>query len=371
MLENGKINGKQFSVLVFMFTTGSSLLLAPSMLTSEAKQDAWLAAILGVVVGISLTWLYQSLGNLYSDMTLVEYSEKILGKWIGKALSLLFFTFSFILAALVLRNIGDFISTQIMPETPIQSIHILFLIIVMMGTRYGLETLARAGEILFPVFIVLFLLLFIFISPQIELEKIQPILKEGINPVLRSSLLFIGFPFLELVIFLMIFPFVNKPKEAGKALFMGTWMGGLIVILLTALAIMVIGADYATSKLYPSYFLAHKINIGNFLQRIEAIVAIMWFISIFFKLTICFYVSTLSLAQILNLKEYRMLVFPLGMILIVLSIISSPNIAYGVNVILKLWTTYALTFGLFLPLLLLGMAAVRRNVKPKSDKKEG
>ncbi len=371
MLEKGKINGRQLTVLVIMFTTGSSLLLAPSMLSSEAKQDAWLAAILGVVVGGLLAWLYQSLGNLYSDMTLVEYSEKILGKWIGKAVSLLFFTFSFLLAALVLRNIGDFITTQFMPETPIQSIHIIFLIIVMMGTRHGLETIARSGEILFPLFIVFFLLLVILTSPQIEVEKIQPILEDGINPILRSTLLFIGFPFLELVIFLMIFPYVNKPKEAGKALFMGTWMGGVILILLTALAILVEGPDYTSRKLYPSFYLAQKINIGNFLQRIEAIVAIMWFIAIYYKLTICFYVSALSLAQILNLKEYRMLVFPLGMILIVLSIVISPNIVYLVSIIINIWTTYALTFGLFLPLLLLGIAAVRRYVKPIGDDKEG
>ncbi len=362
MLESGKIDGKQFTVLVFMFTTGSSFLLAPSMLASEAKQDAWLAAILGVVVGVLLAWLYHSLGNLYSDMTLVEYSEKILGKWIGKAISFLFFTFSFLLAALVLRNMGDFITTQFIPETPIKSIHILFLIIVLMGTRLGLETLARSAEFFFPWFIVLFLLLVIFISPQIELEKIQPILEEGINPVLRSSLLIIGFPFLELVLFLMIFPYVNRPKEAGKALLMGTWMGGVVLIVLTALAILVMGADQTTRNLYPSYYLAQKINIGNFFQRIEAIVAIVWFISIFFKLTICFYVSTLSLAQILNLKEYRMLVLPLVMILIVLSLVSSPNIVYLVSVVLYVWPSYALTFGLFLPLLLLGIAAVRRYV---------
>lgn len=362
MLENGKISGWQFTILVFMFTTGSSLLLAPSMLASKAKQDAWLAAIFGLAVGLLLVWLYQTLGNLFSDMTLVEYSEKILGKWIGKAISLLFFTFPFLLGALVLRNIGDFVTTQIMPETPIEVIHIIFLSIVMMGTRYGLETLARSGEILFPWFILFFLILVIFISPQIELKKIQPILEGGMKPVLQSTLPFIGFPFLELVILLMIFPYVNNPKEAGKAFFRGILMGGVVLILLTALAILVEGADETSRNLYPSYILAQKINIGNFLQRIEAIVAIIWFIAIFFKLTICFYVATLSLAQILKLKEYRMLVFPLGMILIILSIVVSPNIVYIATIVLDVWPSYASTFGLFLPLLLLGIAAVRKKV---------
>ncbi|MGM0865213.1 MAG: GerAB/ArcD/ProY family transporter [Bacillota bacterium] len=361
MLENGKIEGWQFTVLVFMFTTGSSLLLAPSMLAAKAKQDAWLAAIFGLIVGLLLVWLFQTLGILFPEMTLVEYSEKILGKWVGKAISLIFFTFPLILGAFVLRNIGDFLTSQVMPETPIEAVHLIFLIIIMMGTRCGLETLARSGEILFPWFIVFFLFLVIFISPEIELEKIQPILEEGMKPVLQSTFYFIGFPFLELVCFLMIFPYVNNPKKAGKAFFKGTLMGGMVLILLTALSILVEGADQTVRNLYPSYILSQKINIGNFLQRLEAIVAIMWFISIFFKLAICFYVSTLSLAQILKLKEYRMLVFPLGMILFVLSIIVSPNIVYISTDVLIVWPSYAATFGLFIPLLLLGITAVRNK----------
>ncbi|MBO1515443.1 GerAB/ArcD/ProY family transporter [Metabacillus bambusae] len=361
MLEKGKIWGWQFTILVFLFTTGSSLILVPSMLAAKAKQDAWLAGIFALAVGLLLVWLYQTLGSLFPEMTLVEYIEKILGKWIGKAISLLFFTYPFVLGAFVLRNIGDFMTTQIMPETPIEAIHFVYLTIVMMGTRYGLETLARAGEILFPLFIVLFLFLVIFISPQIELEKIQPILEEGMKPVLQSAFLFIGFPFLELCIFLMIFPYVNHPKKAGKAFFMGTLMGGIVLIVLTALAILVEGADQTSRYLNPSYILAQKINIGNFVQRIEAIVAIMWFISIFFKLTICFYVSNLSLAQILKLKDYRVLVFPLGMIIYVLSLIVSPNIVYISTHVLDVWPLYFSIFGLFIPLLLLGIAAVRKK----------
>lgn len=150
MLENGKIGVRQFTVLVILFIFGPAVLLIPSHLATEAKQDAWIASVLGVGIGMLLVWLYTTLGNRFPDMTLVEYSEQILGKWLGKTVSLLFFTFFFILAALILRNIGDFLTAQVMPETPIQFIHIMFLSIVIMGTRLGLEPLARAGEILIP-----------------------------------------------------------------------------------------------------------------------------------------------------------------------------------------------------------------------------
>lgn len=362
MQENTKIAARQFAILVFMFTAGSSLLLAPAMLATPAKQDAWLAGILGMGAGLLFGLIDTKLGSLQPEMNLVQHCEKILGRWMGKAVSLLFLTFPFLLASLVLRNIGDFLTVYIMPETPIQFIHFLMIIVVMMGIRLGIETLARAAEIIFPWFIVLFLLLLIFVSPQIEVRNIQPFLEGGMKPVLHGALLFAAFPFMEYVVFLFIIPSVNRPGKVGKAFFAGTCLGGAAIVLLTAFSILVIGPDHTARNVYPSYVLAQKINIGDFLQRIEAVIAGLWFVSIFFKLSISFYATTLGLAQILNLKEYRMLVFPLGMMVVVFSLVSSPNIVYNFTVVLEVWVFFAGTFGLLLPLFLLGVAAIRKRL---------
>ena len=109
MLDKEKISQRQFTVLVMMFIIGSSILISPSGLALEAKHDAWIAVIFSVAIGLSLVFLYVSLSNRYSNMTLAQYSELIIGKWAGKFLSLLYFFYFFILSALVLRNLGDFL----------------------------------------------------------------------------------------------------------------------------------------------------------------------------------------------------------------------------------------------------------------------
>ena len=106
----------------------------------------------------------------------------------------------------------------------------MMLIVVIMGIRLGIETIARAAEIIFPWFIVLFLMLVVFVSPQIDLQKIQPVLEKGIKPVLHGALLFAAYPFMEYVTFLFIIPYVNGPGEVGKAFFAGTCMGGTIIV---------------------------------------------------------------------------------------------------------------------------------------------
>jgi spore germination protein KB len=201
MLEKGKISVTQFTLLVTLFTIGSSILLAPSFLTDQAKQDAWIAAVIGVGIGLLLVLLYNAVARIYPSCNLVETNEKVLGKWLGKFASLLFISFLFLLSAFLLRDMGDFMTTQMFPETPISAIHILFLLVAVMAVRLGLEVFSRAAEIFFPWVILLAVGYMILLAPEIEIQKIQPVLEGGIVPILRGSFTFLGILFFNLLPF--------------------------------------------------------------------------------------------------------------------------------------------------------------------------
>ncbi|GGM24365.1 germination protein [Paraliobacillus quinghaiensis] len=369
MLENGRISIKQLASLVIFFTIGSSILVAPSGLAQAAEKDAWISSILGVLIGLLFVTLYNSLQKEFPDKTLVQCSEIILGKWLGKLVALSFLSYFFILASVLLREIGDFVTTQIMLDTPIEAILILFAVVVMIGVRLGLETYSRATEIFFPWVFILFTLLITFSAPEIDITKVQPLLGNGFKPVLQATFPFLGLPFLELVVFLMILPYVKNQNKAGKAFLIGTLIGGLTLIIITVACLLVLGPDLTARNNYPSYVLGKKMRITEILERLEVIVAIIWFLTIFFKLVICFYATTLGLAQMLRLKDYRSLVYPLGMILVILAIIISPNVTYFHYIMEKTWTPYSLTYGLFLPLLLLVVSRVRKSTGSLNKRK--
>lgn len=125
----------------------------------------------------------------------------------------------------------------------------------------------------------------------------------------------------------MIFPaFVNQPKAASKSFMMGYLIGGLVMIVVIFLTISVLGAESTARHNYPTYTLARKINIGNFVQRIEAVLAIMWILSIYMKMTIYLYAVVIGIAQILNLKNHRPLILPLGGISVMLSLVMFSNV---------------------------------------------
>ena len=351
---------------------GTTILIIPSSLAAEAKQDAWIAAVTGVGLGLLFVGLFSLVSRLYPSLSLVQLIEELLGKWLGKAISITFVFFTLVTASELLYYVGTFMTTQIMPETPIQAFNLLFACVVIMGVRLGIETLARSAEFLFPWFVLLFLVLVICVSPKMELKNIQPVLESDFKDILRATAFFIGTFSLPTIVLLMIFPAsVNRPSEAQKAFFTGTLVGGIALIIMIAMTILVLGVDITERQIYPSYALAKKINIANFLQRIEIVMAGMWFISIYFKMSCYFYASVVGLAQTLNVKNYRFLVLPMGVLLVSLSLIIHPNIVHSIEFNRMTWLSYASTYGLILPLLLLAASFLRRRGRTISEEEKG
>lgn len=359
MLENEKISLLQFGVLVFLYTIGSTILLSPSGLAGIAKQDGWLAAILGVGIGIVFILLYSSLWKLFPDMTFIQYSEKILGKWIGKILSLLFVLFSFIGAATVLFHMGNFMVTQVMPETPIQIFNITLMLVIILGGNLGIEVFARTSETFLPWVVFLFFFLILSVSPQIEATNLQPMVEGGIKPLLTAGLSLASVASLPCIVFSMILPFVEKRNKIRRVFILSLCLGGLFIIIITLTTISVLGVYLTANSAFPSYLLAKKINIGNFLTRIEVIVAILWLITIYYKIILYFYACALGVAQIFGLDNYRSILFPLGILVALCSFIIYPNTVYAAEWDSAIWIAYALTFGFVVPLFLFIIAKIR------------
>lgn len=367
-MDRGKIASRQFRVLVIQFTIGTSILITPSSLAQVAKQDAWLASLIGVGGSLLVGWVYCALASRFPGMTLAEYTELILGKWLGKAASFLFYFFVFLLGAFMLRVMGDFMTTQIMPETPIEALMILFVGVVVMAARMGIETFSRAAEIFFPWMIFLFFFLVVLLAPQADIKRIEPVLEDGLKPVMLAAFHF--FSLQELVVFLMLFPFVNRIHEARLAFLSGAAIGGIMLVVITTLSICVLGSEMNARSMYATYSLAKKINVGNYLQRMEVIVAIIWLLSIFFKTVLCFYSCALGIAQTMRLRDYRPLTLPLAMAMVLLAIVIYDNVADFMEFTPRIFSVYAFPYLVIFPVLLLTVHFCRNRVKEEPNEME-
>jgi spore germination protein KB len=358
MLEKGKINAGEFQIIVTTFTIGSAILVSPAPVAAIAKQDAWIAGILTLLISFFFLFFFNQLASLYPSMTYVEYSEKILGKWMGKLTSLPFLFYVYLIACGQVRDLGDFFTTEVLVETPLQMIMIIFVFTSLMGVRLGLEVICRSAVIFFPWIVMLLFLLFFFLIPQIKLENIQPIFGEGLKPIFMASYGNWGNP-LQLGSLLMILPYVTETAERKTAFYKGFLIGAVVITIVISLSILVLGPDITARQAHPSYMLGKKISIGTFLERIEVIVGIIWMLTLYFKLTILYYGLSLGLAQLFGLKSYKILTFPLAFLIIPFALFMEPNSVKLQLFIKNTLTSFSLTICFILPLFLLVIGKIR------------
>lgn len=363
-----KISLPQLMIVTAMFTVGSGILLVPSGMASIAKQDAWIAALIGVLFGFITLSVHILLARMYPEKNLTQICEALLGKWVGKAVGFVFLVTFFLCGpTTVLQEIGTFVTIQMMPETPIEAIIILFGVIVALGSRLGLEVLTRSTELMFPWVLFLFTTMTLLLLSEVKLEQALPILEFGAAPLFPAGLSFASVVFFPHIILLMIYPAsANHPEQAHKAVYIGTLIGSIMLVIIVALTILVLGPNITAESMYPSYLLAQKINIGNFLQRIEAVMAIMWFISLFFRISLYLYMIVAGLSQIFGIKNSQALVLPTGWIMITMAVFIYPNVAYRQSWDAKVWIPFTLVIAVLLPLLLLGLHGIRKLRSRKS-----
>ncbi|MCG7380342.1 endospore germination permease [Paenibacillus sp. ACRSA] len=353
MLEQGRLGTRQLATLTIMMVVGDMMMIYPSVITSYAKQDAWICALIGIPLGMGLMAMFLKLGNAYPGQNLVSISRSILGYWPGTLLALFYLYFFMVGAATQTREVGDFMTTQIFQTTPIRVVILLFTVAIVWAVIHGLESLGRSSELLLPVLIIFIIVLVVCLLPQIEISNLKPYRENSSVSIAQGILVSIIYPVGEAVPILMLLPYTAKTSHRNLDIILAAGIGNLILSSLVTISMLVLGAFLTQHNIYASFILSQKINIGDFFQRIEAFMASAWLISTYFKACIYLYVFVLGTAELFNMKQYRNLILPTGLLIFGLSNVIAPGITYIIITVVPYWVDWDTTIGIIFPGLLL------------------
>ncbi|NGY89726.1 GerAB/ArcD/ProY family transporter [Bacillus megaterium] len=324
-MEKAKISASQLFILMVLFELGSALLVP---LAIRAKQDAWLAILLGMLGSFVLFLVYHKLYTYYPNLFPTEYMQKILGKVVGTVLAFVYILYFMHDAARVLRDFGEMLLTFAYPDTPLFIANALLMLVIVYTVRKGIDVIARSGELLFIFMYVLAVAGFILIvsSGLIEVKNLQPVLEEGLLPSVKVALSeTLYFPFTEAIVFTMILPYLNDSKKAKVTMLCATGLSGINLVITMLINISVLGVNLTARSQFPLLSTVASIQVADFLERLDVFFMLAMVIGIFFKVTILFYAATIGTANLFKIKAPSMLAYPLGIVILFLSITIASN----------------------------------------------
>src|ERR1700730_11781810 len=84
MIEKGKISAFQMTFIMFSAIISTALLLVPGITAVAAKRDLWISPMWGSITGFITVYIAYKLNQYYPKKTIIEFSEDILGRTLGK-----------------------------------------------------------------------------------------------------------------------------------------------------------------------------------------------------------------------------------------------------------------------------------------------
>jgi spore germination protein KB len=358
-MKKEQITDKEAICLLIIYILGSTAILG---IGGEAKNDAWIAGIAGILMAVPIIFIYVRIQLLFPGKDLYEILDMTVGKIFSKILAVVYIWYAFHLGALVTRNFGEFINTATMPETPIILPMLCLGLVAVISVRSGIEVTARISALSLPALLFVIILVQLLAIPQMEFHNIKPILGKGFAPVLKAGFGVFSFPFAETVLFLGVFFSLKNQKSLYKVYFSGLFFAGTIIVILSMRNIFILGG--LLDKLYfPSHIAVSRIRIGEFIERIEVTVALVFVFGVFIKSAVCLFVVCKGIAKLFNLKDYRSIIIQAGVLMVYFSYILYDSIMEMQYWAFKVYAYYAFPFQVIIPVFLLILAEIKMRGK--------
>ena len=368
-MERNMLSAKQAVFILTLFIMGSSLIIGGN---TEAKQDSWIAVLVAAFLFFPVLMVYARLLSLYPGRGLYEIILDVFGKVAGKILIFLYVFYSIYLGALVMRNFSEFIQIVATPETP-QFLTLLFgICLCVWMVKSNVDVLGRWVRIIFPISAAAITLTVILSFKFMNPDNLKPVAGTDFRTLMSSSFSLFAFPFAETVLFTNLFGSIKTKSENGPYIIYSAAMLISIVLFLmvTLRNILVLGVHSMMMYYFPSYEAVSVLSLGDFFTRFEVLIGIVFTFGGFVKTTVCLFSASTGIAKLANIRNYKNLAVPAGLLIVTLAGIIYSNTLQMVDGI-NTYKYFALPFQVVLPLAILTGAEIKTRLEKLTAPKEG
>ncbi|KGE18659.1 GerAB/ArcD/ProY family transporter [Paenibacillus wynnii] len=358
----GKIRVSELVVVLSIFEVGSTTLF---LMGAEAKQDAWLAMLIGATAGFLLLLLHLSIHRRDPQLDLFRLFRRYMGKYLGTFINILFVGYFTYEASRNLRDFGELTIMSLLNRTSLWIIILIVVLIIANLVRYGPEVFFMFCMILFPVMLIGYLVISVLIPATglFHFEYMLPVLEFGLMPAVTSAIPeIVSFPFGQTVLFLVFYPLAMKGRNLPRAVIVTYIISALFLTVFNQLNIFVLGTELAPNMTLPLLETVQLIQLTQVFERTDALFTMVLYIGLGTKMAAFYLGAVIGLERITKIS-YKKWVLPLAILLYYLAFLS-PNythhIEIGRGIAVNRWWPI---FQIILPILLFLVMVIRRRKK--------
>ncbi|WNR44061.1 GerAB/ArcD/ProY family transporter [Paenibacillus roseipurpureus] len=304
-------------VFAFILQTqiGIAVLSFPYDLHKAAGHDGWISVILaGVCVQLVLL-AYMMLCRRFPQQNLYELVTPIVGKWIGKLISVIFVAHFAFTTCLILLMEMIFVELWILPYSNPWLIIVANCVVCLYLAKENIRIIARYHALI-TLLVVVMIALMLTSYRTMDLRYLLPVGQGGLNSILmgvKSSVLsFLGF---EVLLVLN-----SDIRTKGKSLITPILWANSLATLFFLIVVLVCFVNFSSESLdfipQPVPYYLNGISLP-FLERLDLLFLSVWLVKVTATLISYFYCTGKGISHLFNLSDHRKVMYYLVPILCV------------------------------------------------------
>ncbi|MFF5398559.1 GerAB/ArcD/ProY family transporter [Peribacillus butanolivorans] len=297
--SDGKILSVELAFIIPCGMLGVGMLTLPRTITDNINSpDGWIILIFnGIIIGLFLCLLVFLLKK-HQVSDYYTYMGEAFGKGLSKIIGFVIVTYFIGVASFEVLAMSEMVRFYLMENTPVEVV-ILSLILTSVHLLTGkIKAIAKVCVFFLPLTIVIVLLIYLLSLRVVDLKNIQPVLGNGILPVIKGMrtghLYFFG---VELFIFL--FGLVKNQNKIKNGILIGFFIPVILYVITYVLVVATLTVPEVKAVTWPTISFIQSFEVkGIFIERLELFLLITWILQFFCTHTIYLYFAADGLTKI-------------------------------------------------------------------------
>ena len=315
-----KIGTVESIMLILTIIITHTILSLSQRLLVTTKSSTIINIIYVSILAIIISYLVFRLFKNFPGLDILDISEMLGGKVFKNIVGIIFMLHFIITASILLRNFCEYLKIIYYPMTNTIFIILTFIIAVCIANRLDFSATLKTNLIIVP--IVLFSMLFLFAanSKNFSLQKIYPILGDGVFNTFVIGLENIA-SFGGIVYLYFLPPYLKEPEKLKKIALISIGISSIYLILCVSTILFIFPAFISIDEVSPLYTATRYIEFGSFFQRLEAIFLLVWILAFACYLSIVLKFVMNMFKKITNITTKKPLIDIFGLLIFGISLL--------------------------------------------------
>lgn len=317
-----QVNSTSFSLMISALNKCMFLGLLIPYMFEVSETGTFLSVILGFVISLVFFAFLLLLFNVNSNLSFIGKVKTNCPKFISFLITHLQVVIVTLLAAMLLWRISSFTTNEYLFETPTFLVILLISLPIFYISVNNFAVLCRFNTLCFMAGLIIILFNFAGLLPHYDLNNFKPFLNIGLGNIFNSA---IHYAILSVtpIFLLTIVPKndISNNRSFNKKMIISFVYSNVMGFLIFFTIQMSMHIDLINLYTYPAFTVLKIINLSNFIDSVENVSAILWYIYITLAISMCTIYSKYSIIEFYNIDSNKFKNFiGIGLVFIILLI---------------------------------------------------